>query len=152
MPVPVEPPIRAELHVQTVCLAVLTVVAIAFALWWLQPVMIPFVVAAFLAFALMPLVDSLEVRVRLPRTLAVCVALLLALLVLVAAGGVTSSAVVQVYNNASQYEKKLADLFNDATQWIPLQWIGLKQAAPVDVEGGTPPAPVESPKGAAPRR
>ena len=76
---PVEPPIRAELHVQTICLAALTVVAVGFALWWLQPVMIPFVVAAFLAFALMPLVDGLEVYVHLSRTFAVCVALLLAI-------------------------------------------------------------------------
>ena len=112
-------------------------VAIAFALWWLQPVMIPFVVAAFLALALMPLVDGLEVHARMPRTLAVCVALLLALALLVAAGTLTSSAVVQISNSAGEYEKKLASLFNDATELIPLEWIGLKQLPPVDSGKGS---------------
>jgi AI-2 transport protein TqsA len=143
----VEPPIRAELHIQTVCLAILTAVAIGFALWWLTPVMIPLVVAAFLAFALMPLVNGLEVHARLPRTLAVCVALLLALLVLAGAGALTSSAVIQVGSNAVQYEKTLAHLFNDITEWPPLKWIGLKQPPPIVVEESPPSAPSETPKG-----
>ena len=151
MPVAVEPPIRAELHVQTVCLALLSVVAIAFALWWLQPVMIPFVVAAFLALPLMPLVDGLEVHARMPRTLAVCVALLLALALLVAAGALTSSAVVQISNSAGEYEQTLPTLFNDTTEWIPSQWSGLKQLPPVKVEKVSPAAPAEAPKGG-PRR
>jgi len=112
--------------VQTICLAALTVVAVGFALWWLQPVMIPFVVAAFLAFALMPLVDGLEVHARLSRTLAVCVALLLALLVLVAVGALTSTAVVQVTNNASQYEEQLGTLIDEVGHWPVLRWLGFK--------------------------
>jgi AI-2 transport protein TqsA len=124
----IEPPIRAELHVQTICLSALTVVAVGFALWWLQPVMIPFVVAAFLAFALMPLVDGLEVHARLSRTLAVCVALLLALLVLVAVGALTSTAVVQITSNASQYEEQLGTLIDEVAQWPALRWLGLKPA------------------------
>jgi AI-2 transport protein TqsA len=126
VPNPIEPPIRAELHVQTVCLSIITVVAVGFALWWLQPVMIPFVVAAFLAFALMPLVDGLEVHARLPRSIAVCVALLLALGVLGAAGALTSTAVVQVTNNASQYEKQLGDLAGEFFKLPPVQWLGIK--------------------------
>ncbi len=132
MPPVVEPPIRAELHVQTICLSILTVVAVGFALWWLTPVMIPFVVAAFLAFALMPLVDALEVRVHMPRTLAVCIALLLALLVLAAVGLVTSNAVMQITSNASQYEAKLSNMFNEMTEWIPFKWLGLKPLPPVN--------------------
>lgn len=107
MPAAVEPPIRAELHVQTVCLAVLTVVASACALWWLQPVMIPFVVAVFLAFALMPLVDGLEVHARLPRTLAVCVALLLALLALLLVGRLVTISVNQVVSSSDQYQEQI---------------------------------------------
>ena len=127
---PIEPPIRAELHVQTICLAALTVVAVGFALWWLQPVMIPFVVAAFLAFALMPLVDGLEVYVHLSRTIAVCVALLLALLVLATAGAATRTAVVQITSNAAQYEAQLSAIMSDVAEWPLIKWLEPKQFEP----------------------
>lgn len=46
-------------------------VAAALALWLLGPVLMPFVVAAVLAYALHPLVKALAVRAHLPRVLAV---------------------------------------------------------------------------------
>jgi len=125
---PVEPPIRAELRVQTVCLSVLTVVAVGFALWWLRPVLIPFVVAAFLAVAFMPLVDLLEGRAHLSRTLSVCVALLLALLVLLAMGILVSSAVEQFTSerNITEYQEQLSKLVQDVTGWLPLESLRVK--------------------------
>ena len=57
-------------------------------LWWLGPVLMPFMVAALLAYALSPLVRGLE-RVtagRLPRTLAVVLVEALFLLVMMAVG------------------------------------------------------------------
>jgi predicted PurR-regulated permease PerM len=55
----------------------------ALALWLLAPVLTPFVVAAVLAYALHPLVETLAAR-RLPRVLAVLLVECLALLALVA--------------------------------------------------------------------
>lgn len=49
----------------------LIAVAIATALWALAPVLAPFVVAAVMAYALAPLVNRLEARLKLPRVLAV---------------------------------------------------------------------------------
>ncbi len=121
MPVPVEPPIRAELRIQTVCLSILTVVAVAFALFWLQPVMIPVVVAAFLAFALMPVVDWLEAHARLSRTISVCLALLLALLVLTAVGRLVSISVNQVMENSDQYQKQIKKILDYVVKKLP--WI-----------------------------
>jgi AI-2 transport protein TqsA len=122
-----EPPIRAELRIQTICLSVLTVVAAGFALWWLRPVMIPFVVAAFLAFAFTPLVNLLETRARLPRTLAVCAALLLAVLVLLGVGAVVSTAAGQFTDekNLAQYQQQLASLVHEITDWLPLDRFGI---------------------------
>jgi AI-2 transport protein TqsA len=126
---PNEPPIRAELHVQTVCLSALTVVAVGFALWWLRPVMIPFVMAAFLAVALMPLVDFLDVRCRIPRTSAVCLALLLAVLVLVGMGLLVKVSVNQITSNADLYEKQLEDLVKQIETFSPVQWLDAKLSA-----------------------
>jgi AI-2 transport protein TqsA len=94
-----QPPIRAELRIQTICMATLTVLAVAVALDWLEPVMIPFVVSVFLAFALMPLVNALETHVRLSRTVAACVALLLAVIVLIGVGVLVSVSMSQITSN-----------------------------------------------------
>lgn len=102
------PPIRAELRIQTICIATLTVLAVALALDWLEPVMIPFVVSVFLAFALMPLVNVLEDHARLSRTVAACIALLFAVLVLVGVVVLVSVSVAQITANP-----QIKDLFNN---------------------------------------
>jgi AI-2 transport protein TqsA len=115
------PPIRAELRIQTICMAILTAMAVAAALYWLRPVMIPFVVAAFLAFALRPIVDRLESYVHLPRTLAVCAALLLALLALLSIGWLVKVSVSQVTSNLGQYEDQVQKLIDDAGEMVSVQ-------------------------------
>ena len=92
--------------------------AAGFALWWLQPVMIPFVVAACLSFALMPTVDWLEVHARLPRTVAVCIALLLAVAGLVLLGVFIAIAGTQIYDIASQYQEQLQNLIKQGTDYL----------------------------------
>src|SRR5271169_1618809 len=128
-PAPSEPPIRAELRTQTFCLTVLAVVAVGFALWWLQPVMIPFVMAAFLAIAFMPLVDLLETRGRLSRTLAVCVALLLAVLVLLAMGVLVYNAAAQFTDEKklAQYQEQLTKMTKDLAASLPLERFGVDE-------------------------
>lgn len=113
-----EPPIRAELRVQTLCLSILATVAVTLALYWLRPVMIPFIVAAFLAFAIIPLVDVLEVRVRLPRVAAVCMALLLVMLILIALGVLVSVSVVQIQGNAEVYKGQFTKLNRLVTDFL----------------------------------
>ena len=58
---------------------------LALLLWLLAPVLTPFVVAAVLAYALTPLVDWLDARLRgtVPRVLAVVLVELLVLVLLV---------------------------------------------------------------------
>lgn len=125
-PTPAEPPIRAELRIQTICLTILAVIAVGLALWWLQPVMIPFVMAAFLAIAFMPLVDMLEARCRLPRTIAVCVALFLAVLVLLAMGLVVYNAAGQFTNeqNLARYQNQLTAMMKELAASLPLERFG----------------------------
>ncbi len=128
-PAPAEPSIRAELRIQTVCLTILAVVAAGFALWWLQPVMIPFVMAAFLAVAFTPLVNLLEVHGRLSRTLAVCVALLLAVLVLLAIGALVYNAAEQFTDekNLTRYQDQLVKMTKDLAASLPLERFGIDE-------------------------
>ena len=62
----------------TVSIMVLAAVAIAFALQYTRPVMVPFVLAIFISYLVSPVVDFLRVQLRLPRVAAVAIALLVA--------------------------------------------------------------------------
>jgi AI-2 transport protein TqsA len=146
------PPIRAELRIQTICMAILTTMAVAAALYWLRPVMIPFVVAAFLAFALRPIVDRLEIYVRLPRTLSVCAALLLALLALLSIGWLVKVSVSQVTSNLGQYEDQVQKLIDDAGELVSVQkyWSHSKPKPSSDPPPSAEPTPQENRDGEKP--
>ena len=60
-----------ERRIQTICLLILTAIAIAAALYWLKPVMIPFVLAYFFVTALNPLIDYQTRKLRVPRMAAI---------------------------------------------------------------------------------
>lgn len=81
----------AERRIQTVCLLVLTAIAVGATLQSLRDVMIPFMLALFLALALSPVVDRLADRTRLSRGVSVGLTMLLGALLLVIVGGVVTS-------------------------------------------------------------
>ena len=61
---------RANQRIQTVCLLLLTTTAMAASLYWLRPVMIPFVMAVLFALGLAPLIDLQMRYLRAPRSVA----------------------------------------------------------------------------------
>ena len=62
----------------TVSIMVLATVAGAVALLYTRPVMVPFVLAIFISYLASPLVDFLCARVKMPKSLAVLLTLLVA--------------------------------------------------------------------------
>ena len=66
-------------RVQTVCLFILAVVAVAFSLFWLRGVMVPFVLSLFIALGLQPVVEFQTRKLHAPRAVAVIVTLVLAI-------------------------------------------------------------------------
>jgi predicted PurR-regulated permease PerM len=52
-----------------VCLVILSTIAVAGSLFYLRPVLIPFVLAVFIALALSSVVEFLCQRLRVPRSL-----------------------------------------------------------------------------------
>ena len=65
-----------EQRVQTTCLVILSIIAVAAALSYLKPVLIPFVLAIFFTFILTPLIDAQVRWLKFPRPLAIVTALL----------------------------------------------------------------------------
>ncbi len=97
-------------------LMVLAAVALAVAVIYTEPVMVPFVLAVFIVTIVSPVVDFLVVRWRFPRSLAIMAALLLVLAVMVVFGLLMIMAVQEIAATATQYSDyfvKLADRWLD---------------------------------------
>ena len=107
-------PIQSEARIRTICLLILSIIAIAFALWWLRPVMIPFVLATFFALGLTPLVDFLQRYLRVPQALAVLATLIFGFVVLSLLGSLIATSVAQLSANAETYKTQISQLLEQA--------------------------------------
>ena len=120
-------PNQREQRVQTLCQLILSGFVIAFALRFLKPMLIPFVLAAFIAIGLTPIVNFQVHRFRFPRPVAVVVSLLLAVVVLGVMGLLISISVSQFVGNADVYQDRMIAIFNDVTAALPLEKVGLEK-------------------------
>jgi AI-2 transport protein TqsA len=127
--------VEREARIQTVSLLVLATIATATALYWLAPVLIPFVLALFLAVGLAPLID-LQIRtLKSPRPLAVLTTFLVGFLILYLLATLVAASVAQLSANAGAYQDQITRLWNRLLQTVPLQAFGID---PNDVTGSLP--------------
>ena len=122
----------SDRRVQTVCLLILTLIAVGWALAELQPVLVPFVLALFLSQCLAPLILLLMRQGRLPRWAAVTVAVVLAAAVLTGVGFVVASSVGGVKPQFDTYKIRLDQLYTKAAKSRAGRVVGLQPAG----EGG----------------
>jgi AI-2 transport protein TqsA len=108
-----------ESRVQTVCLVILTAIGVAGAVFYLRPVLIPFVMAVFIALTLSAVVEFLVQRLRLPRALSLLATLALGGLGFVLIAGVISASVTQLANNSGIYLAQLAQLIEQSRALLP---------------------------------
>lgn len=116
-------------RVAATCLVILTVLAVAAALKWLAPVMIPFVLAFFISQLLSPLIRLLMTYAHLPRAGAVLATLLVAVLGFVGVLSLASASVAQLGANAAAYQAKAAELMQTTAEFLPLEAFGVEDAA-----------------------
>lgn len=114
-------PASDQSRVVAVSLVVLAAVAIAAALAYTRAVMVPFVLAIFISYLVMPLVDILRERLRLPRVLSVLIALLAALGLLTFLGMLIAMSTRSLLASADIYQEELgvlaARLFSVLDRW-----------------------------------
>ncbi|HEY8122191.1 MAG TPA: AI-2E family transporter [Myxococcota bacterium] len=108
-----------ELHVQTVCLALIAAIGVAFSLWWLRPVLIPFVMALFISLALGMGVDLLAEHARVPRRVALPLVLSLGVLGLIGVGALVTLSVNELAANSATYGTKIAALVDQGIALAP---------------------------------
>ena len=118
-------PANPERRIQTVCLLILSTVALAVALYWLRPVLIPFVLAAFLTIGLTPVVDFQVRRLRMPRPLAALTAVAMGCVLLVLVGFLLASSARQLVANAGRYQARFSQLLDQAASSLPPRMSGL---------------------------
>lgn len=111
-----------ETRVQTICLVVISTILTGAALYWLRPVMVPFVLALFITLGLRAAAEFLELRVRVPHKAALGVTLLIGVVFLVGMGGVISLSVSELTTKATLYEDHVGQLATRAASWLPPEW------------------------------
>ena len=92
----------------TVSLVVLAAIAVAAALAATRAVMVPFVLAIFISYLVLPLVEYVHLRLRFPRALAIIVALLAALGLLALLGLLITESTRELVDSVPIYRDRLA--------------------------------------------
>jgi len=114
-----------EERIRTVCMLLITTVVVGAALYWLRPVMIPFVLSVFFALALSPVVDFQVNRLRMPRGLAVLGAFVIALVILSLLGYLITSSAVKLAANSGEYQAQFTLLVQRISEALPLERMGI---------------------------
>lgn len=121
-----------ESRIQTACLTILATLAVGWVLYWARPVLLPFVLAVILTLALLPVFELLAGRLRCPRLVAVIVTIVLAVGVLSLVGVVVSVSVSRLVANATNYQRQIGIVVDNALESLPLEYFGLDRSAVLD--------------------
>jgi AI-2 transport protein TqsA len=116
----------SDQRVQTLCLLILTAIAIGTALFFLRPVFIPFVLAVFFVFCLVPVIDAQVTHLRVRRPVAIVTTILLGCTLLVGLWVLIWNSVDQMTDNAEAYQSQFIQLIDDTAQRLPLERLGIE--------------------------
>jgi AI-2 transport protein TqsA len=105
-------------RVRTISLVIIAVILGAAALYWLKPVMIPFILAFLLTYLLKPVIQVLQDRLKIPSGGAVLVSILLCCLLFYCIGLLVASSVSDLSKNSNTYQTKLGHLVDDGVAWL----------------------------------
>jgi len=116
---------ESDRNLQTTCLVLLTLVVCGAALYYLRPVVVPFLLAVVVVYALQPVVQWQRSRLGFPRVVAILGAGLLSLGILAAAGLLTTAFVVKLREHLPLYEAQLKQLSEHFSKSVNLERWGI---------------------------
>lgn len=108
-------PTREQGLLITASLVLIAAVATSFALWWASSVAIPLVMALMVVYLVSPVVDTLQLRLKAPRWLAITAAFVIILLSGVLVSIIVVDSVSEVASNGAQYQASLTMVGDDLT-------------------------------------
>ena len=111
-------------RIQTLCLLILTALALSAALYQLSSILIPFVLAVFLFFCLLPVIDVQMRLFRIPRLLAIVTTALLGCIILFLLSLLVIHAINDIQDNREVYQQQIQEFSHQALTSIPLDKFG----------------------------
>ena len=96
--------------IQTVCLVVIATAVSTYLIYWLRPVLVPFVVSLFVVSGITPLLESLESRFGVNRLVAAVITFLVGLMVLGLVGFCLWLSVLQMADRGQAYRARVGEL------------------------------------------
>jgi len=127
-------------RIQQVCLITITGIAVAGALYWLRPMLIPFVLAVFITVALTAILEFEMKWLKLPRSVALLLTVFLAFVSFSFIAAFVSNSIRELAANAPAYEQKVTELVDLTLSWLPIEGSVVKErvAAPFrEISTGT---------------
>lgn len=115
-PAPSQP---GDQRVQMICLMVITAVMIGAAMYWLRPVLLPFVLSLFFVCGLSPILEWIEGRLHVGRTVSVTVAFGLGAVLVIIVWSACWYSVIELESNLGDYQRRFEQLLDSVAEWIP---------------------------------
>ncbi len=116
-----------NIRVQTVCMVILSAIALGFAFAWLSSVLIPFVLAVFFTYCLTPIIDILMKHLRFPRYVAVTLTILFGSAILIAFATMVSLMVGHATTQVHSYQEEIRTFISETIKALPLEYVGIDQ-------------------------
>jgi AI-2 transport protein TqsA len=115
--------VRTYWNVQTFCLLTLTLIALGAALYFLKPVLVPFVLAVFLTNCLMPAIEMQQRYLHAPRSLAITSTVIATILIVLICGALVATSVAGAAERLQDYEKQFQRFTEGMARSAPPRWL-----------------------------
>lgn len=117
-----------QFRIQTICLVVIATSIVTYMIYWLRPVLVPFVVALFIVSGIMPLLQMLEKRLGVNRIVAAGITFLLGLGILLVAGLCLWLSVLEMADRGQAYRERVGELIAKVAAQFDPNFANLKGA------------------------
>lgn len=107
------------LSLGTLCLAIIAVATLTYMVYWLRPVLVPFVVALFVVSGITPILETVERFLRVNRLIASVIAFVCGLFLLVMLSFCLWGSVQQLAIQGKAYRARVIELLGSAQKWMP---------------------------------
>lgn len=110
---------QMERKAQTVSLMILAAATVGLTLYWLRPVLLPFVLALFFTVGLTPIFDWFQSRLRVSRLTAVAITFVCGLVMTVFLWLVVWISIASLLEDSATYHERFSQIAANFTKWIP---------------------------------
>jgi AI-2 transport protein TqsA len=111
--------VKMESKAQTVSLMILAAATVGLTLYWLRPVLLPFVLALFFTVGLTPIFDWFQNRLRVSRLTAVAITFICGLVMTVFLWLVVWISIASLLEDSATYHQRFSQIAANFTKWMP---------------------------------